>query len=97
MGDVLTTSESTLHPSSLLPVTPHPTQDEAFALWQTHWGRLYPVGSQSRKMIHHFQNTYYLVNLVDNDYVRGNILFEVVNEVLRRLGKLESPADSVNQ
>ena len=62
-------------------------QDEAFTLWQTHWGNLYPVGSKSQKMIEHFQNTYYLVNLVDNDYVQGNVLFKVVNDVLERMGK----------
>lgn len=38
-------------------------------------------------MIEHFQNTYYLVNLVDNDYVQGNVLFKVVNDVLERMGK----------
>ena len=66
-------------------------QDEAFTLWQTHWGNLYPPGSKSQKMIAHFLNTYYLVNLVDNDYVQGNILFQVVNDVLERMGKPRRP------
>lgn len=68
------------------------TQDEAFALWQTHWGSLYPEGSESRRIITQIQNTYYLVNLVDNDFVRGNKLFDLIDEaftVLSMYGKKE--------
>lgn len=67
-------------------------QDEAFALWQTHWGSLYPEGSESRRIITQIQNTYYLVNLVDNDFVKGNKLFNVIDEafeVLPWFGKKE--------
>ena len=60
-------------------------QDEAFALWQTHWGSLYPEGSESRRIITQIQNTYYLVNLVDNDFVRGNKLFSVIDEAFEVL------------
>lgn len=67
------------------------TQDEAFALWQTHWGNIYPVDSSARKVIDSFSNTYYLVNLVDNDYVKGNCLFDVVYDVLERTGKQRGP------
>ena len=59
-------------------------QDEAFGLWLEQWGRLYPENSQSRQIINHVHNTYYLVNLVDNDYPKGNILFEVLDKMLRR-------------
>ena len=58
-------------------------QDEAFALWQTNWGTLYPEGSESRRIITQIQNTYYLVNLVDNDFVKGSCLFSLIDEVLR--------------
>lgn len=81
---------------SLIPSCPHPSQDEAFTLWQTHWGNIYPPGSESRKMIEHFQNTYYLVNLVDNDYVKGNVLFQVVNDVLERMGKPRRPSSTLD-
>ena len=67
-------------------------QDEAFALWETHWGNIYPANSPSRKLIETFSNTYFLVNLVDNDYVQGNCLFEVVYDVLQRIGKERGPS-----
>lgn len=47
-------------------------------------------------MIEHFQNTYYLVNLVDNDYVKGNVLFQVVNDVLERMGKPRRPSSALD-
>ncbi len=69
-------------------------QDEAFSLWQTHWGNIYPPNSPSRGVIDTFSSTYYLVNLVDNDYVKGNCLFEVVYDVLERLGKDRGPGST---
>ena len=51
-------------------------------LWQTHWSSLYTSGSLSQLIISEIQNTYYLVNLVDNDYVQGNVLFEVSGHVI---------------
>ena len=79
------------YPPSLSP-PPSLPQDEAFALWQTHWAKIYDPGSESRQFIDHISDTYYLVNLVDNDFVRGNILFEVVYDVLERLGMPRGPA-----
>ena len=46
------------------------------------WGRLYPIGSKSRDIIKQFHDNYYLVNLVDNDYVEGNCLFDVADKVI---------------
>ena len=57
-------------------------QDEAFALWHTHWGNIYPPHSPSRTLIQHIASSYFLVNLVDNDYVKGNCLFEIVYDYL---------------
>ena len=57
-------------------------QDEAFALWEQQWGRLYPEGSKSRDVIDSIHNSYYLVNLVDNDYVGGNRLWEILDKVI---------------
>ena len=37
-------------------------------------------------MIH---DSYYLVNLVDNDYVAGNKLFDILDTVLKKLGKIK--------
>jgi methylenetetrahydrofolate reductase (NADPH) len=57
-------------------------QDEAFALWKQQWGRLYPDESKSRQVIDLIHNSYYLVNLVDNNYVGGNRLWEILDKVI---------------
>jgi len=43
-------------------------KDEAFALWNV-WGRQYPEGSQSRGVIHSIKENWFLVNIVDNNYI----------------------------
>lgn len=63
-------------------------QDEAFALWEHQWGRIYPEKSKGREIIHTIHDTYYLINLVDNDYVAGNKLFDILDIVLKKLSKL---------
>ena len=71
-----------LFPPSLSLSLPPSLQDKAFMLWQTHLSSLYTSGSLSQLIISEIQNTYYLVNLVDNDYVQGNVLFEVSGHVM---------------
>ncbi len=41
---------------------------QAFGLWTEQWGKLYEPDSPSRHLIEHIADTYYLVNLVDNDF-----------------------------
>ncbi|KAM7266338.1 hypothetical protein ACFE04_004235 [Oxalis oulophora] len=48
-------------------------KDEAFEIWSRGWAELYPESDPSRKVIHKVQSSYYLVSLVDNDYVHGDI------------------------
>jgi methylenetetrahydrofolate reductase (NADPH) len=48
-------------------------KDEAFALWMSQWAPLYPEGSPSRALIQEVHDSYYLVNCVDNDYVKGDL------------------------
>ena len=43
-------------------------KDEAFSLWSD-WAALYEEGSESRRVLLDMRDQYYLVNLVDNDYV----------------------------
>lgn len=57
-------------------------QDEAFELWKHPWGNLYPEGSQSRKIIDHIFDSYYLVNLVDNDFPKDSCLWRIVEQML---------------
>jgi methylenetetrahydrofolate reductase (NADPH) len=47
-------------------------KDEAFALWKV-WAHLYDADSSSAKIINNIHATYFLINLVDNDFVKGNI------------------------
>ena len=55
-------------------------QDEAFGLWTSEWGSLYEEGSRSRQVIHEIASTWYLVSVVDNDFVHGD-LFSVLKAV----------------
>ncbi|TMW58317.1 hypothetical protein Poli38472_011905 [Pythium oligandrum] len=43
-------------------------KDEAFELWQTQWASAYDADSASHKLIQEIYHTYFLVNVVDNDY-----------------------------
>jgi methylenetetrahydrofolate reductase (NADPH) len=51
-------------------------KDEAFALWTAGWASLYDGESQSQKLLAELKDTYYLVSLLDNNYVDGD-LFKV--------------------
>lgn len=42
------------------------------------WGKLYPENSRSRGIIANIVDSYYLVNLVDNDYPKESCLWEVL-------------------
>merc|ERR1719272_1816339 len=52
-------------------------KDEAFSLWGE-WSSIYAEGSESRKLIEAIPESYYLVNIVDNDFVSGDILNELI-------------------
>jgi methylenetetrahydrofolate reductase (NADPH) len=55
-------------------------KDEAFGLWTSEWGSLYEEGSRSRALIEEIASTWYLVSVVDNDFVKGD-LFAVLKPV----------------
>ncbi|ODN02155.1 Methylenetetrahydrofolate reductase [Orchesella cincta] len=57
-------------------------KDEAFGLWTEQWAKLYPEGSKSRQIIESIANNYYLVNLVDNDFPKETVLWEVLDKLL---------------
>jgi methylenetetrahydrofolate reductase (NADPH) len=56
-------------------------KDEAFALWETQWGNGYPEGSVSRNLIKEIHDTYFLINIVDNNYISGN-LFAIFDKII---------------
>ncbi|CAH3157882.1 unnamed protein product [Porites evermanni] len=77
-----------IQPTVVDPIAYQFWKDEAFALWKHQWGSIYPEKSKSREVIDTIHSTYYLVNLVDNDYVAGNQLFDILDIVLKKLGKI---------
>ncbi|KAK3735397.1 hypothetical protein QZH41_013389 [Actinostola sp. cb2023] len=76
-----------MQPTVVDPISFKFWKDEAFSLWEQQWGRLYTEESQSRKVINEIISTYYLVNLVDNDFVKGNCIWEVLEEVVNVVKK----------
>ncbi|KAK9997749.1 hypothetical protein SO802_022435 [Lithocarpus litseifolius] len=48
-------------------------KDEAFEIWSRGWASLFPEGDPSRKLLEEVQSSYYLVSLVDNDYIHGDL------------------------
>ncbi|KAI8500450.1 hypothetical protein Bbelb_220160 [Branchiostoma belcheri] len=70
-----------IQPTVVDPVSFKFWKDEAFTLWTEYWGQLYAENSKSRELIQHIHDTWYLVNLVDNDFPRENILFTVIEDM----------------
>eukprot|EP01128_Nolandella_sp_AFSM9_P010224 TRINITY_DN7037_c0_g1_i1.p1 TRINITY_DN7037_c0_g1~~TRINITY_DN7037_c0_g1_i1.p1 ORF type:complete len:841 (-),score=260.30 TRINITY_DN7037_c0_g1_i1:78-2600(-) len=54
-------------------------KDEAYGLWETSWGSLYEEGSESKKVISGIADSYYLVNIIDNNFIDGDI-FSIFRE-----------------
>lgn len=50
-------------------------------MWETQWGNAYEEGSVSRKLIKEIVDTYFLINIVDNNYISGNI-FAIFDKVI---------------
>lgn len=45
-------------------------QDEAFALWLQVWAPAYEEDSAAADVLHRIHDTYFLVNVVDNDFMQ---------------------------
>jgi methylenetetrahydrofolate reductase (NADPH) len=58
-------------------------KDEAFALWKTNWAAMYSEGSESRKLLDNMINSYYLVAMVDNNFIDGDA-FAPFEEVIKQ-------------
>ncbi|XP_044499227.1 methylenetetrahydrofolate reductase 2-like [Mangifera indica] len=62
-----------IQPTVVDPASFEVWKDEAFEIWTRSWAALYPEGDLSRKLLEEVQSSYYLVSLVENDYVHGDI------------------------
>jgi len=69
-----------LQPTIVDPVSLKAWKIEAFNLWLSKWGSIYEKDSESREVIQNIYDNYYLVNVVDNDFVKGN-LFEIFEKI----------------
>lgn len=65
-------------------------------MWKHPWGNLYPEGSQSRKIIDHVFDSYYLVNLVDNDFPKESCLWKIVEQMLEAGRKTSSTIEEMD-
>ena len=54
-------------------------KDEAFSLWIDDWANIYDTKSESYKLLNEVYNTYYLVNIVDNNFVDGDMLKHILS------------------
>uniref|UniRef100_A0A914EJM8 methylenetetrahydrofolate reductase (NADPH) n=1 Tax=Acrobeloides nanus TaxID=290746 RepID=A0A914EJM8_9BILA len=57
-------------------------KDEAYDAWLNNWANIYPDGSASRELIHKIHDEYVLVTLVDNDFVKPTVIFELLQKML---------------
>jgi len=73
-----------MQPTIVDPIAFNQWRTEAFGLWTEQWGKLYEPDSCSRKIIDSITESYYLVNLVDNDFPKGNCLWEVMEDMFAR-------------
>ncbi len=71
-------------PTIVDPISFDAWREEAFALWHEQWARHLEPSSSSRRVLDHIRDTYYLVNLVDNDFPRGNCLWNVLDDMFGR-------------
>lgn len=56
-------------------------KDEAFALWLSQWASAYEPDSKSSEVIREIHDTYFLVNVVDNDFVKSD-MFAIFEKLL---------------
>ena len=71
-------------PTIVDPISFQAWSEEAFGLWKENWGNLYEPESESRNIIDKISKTYYLVNMVDNDFPLGNCLWNVLEDMFAR-------------
>lgn len=71
-----------LQPTVVDPIAFNIWKQEAFDLWKTNWGNLYPPKSESQNIINYFHDNYLLVNLVDNEFTKPTCLWTITAKML---------------
>lgn len=72
-----------LQPTVVDPMSFMIWKEEAFDLWLTDWADRYPAGNPAQAVLKGIYDNYYLVNIVDNDYINGD-LFKVFAPLIAR-------------
>jgi len=62
-----------IQPTVVDPVSFMVWKDEAFQTWDEEWASLYPEGEPSTKVLSEIKSSYFLVSMVDNDYIHGDL------------------------
>ncbi|KHJ90769.1 methylenetetrahydrofolate reductase [Oesophagostomum dentatum] len=59
-------------------------KDEAYETWIKNWANLYPKDSISRNVIQKIHDDFCLMNVVDNDFQKPVIIYEILEKMLKR-------------
>jgi methylenetetrahydrofolate reductase (NADPH) len=62
-----------IQPTVVDPVSFQVWKDEAFSYWLRPWAEQYPEQSEARMLLQHIHDNYFLVNIVENDFVKGDL------------------------
>jgi len=85
-------NEEVKQPTVVDPVAFNVWKTEAFQLWLDQWAAIYNEDSPSRALIQSIHDSHFLVNIVDHDFVKGE-LFRVFEE-LKSLAESKSSSSS---
>ena len=55
-------------------------KDEAFSLWINDWASIYEKDSISYSIINNIYENYFLVNIVDNDFISSNMIKQLLEK-----------------
>jgi len=70
-----------VQPTIVDPISFKAWKDEAFCLWLSKWASIYEEG-ESKQLISSIYNNYYLVNIVDNNFIEEPKIFQVINKLI---------------
>uniref|UniRef100_A0A0N5AQB0 methylenetetrahydrofolate reductase (NADPH) n=1 Tax=Syphacia muris TaxID=451379 RepID=A0A0N5AQB0_9BILA len=68
-------------PTIVDPLSFHVWKDEAFAAW-LNWASVYPENSKSREVLQQIHDGFCLVTLVDNDYPKPTVIFDILKQMV---------------
>lgn len=89
-----------VQPTVVDPISFNFWKDEAFSLWKEQWQLLYDENSRSYDVIQDIFDNFYLVNLVDNDFIKKSCLFDIIYNVIdirQIVPKPEQPLDAISE